>query len=118
MSLLPPPPAAITSKHVARALEWAWKLQNDGCPTVESAEVLTWPNLLVGMHPLEFAAVHDRSRAAAARASNPHLSLEAWLRQFGRASSTHHRNWARGCKRIAEGLNELRNVQNRRRACG
>jgi hypothetical protein len=118
MRLLPPPPEPVTSKDIARALEWAWKLHHDGCPTVESAAALTWPSMfLTGVHPLEFEAVHDRSRAALARKSNPHLSLAEWLDKFGRAASTHHRNWARGCQRIATGINELEG-RTRRAACG
>ena len=102
MGLLPPHPTAVTSKDVARAMEWAWTLKRQGKPlSDDGAAAITWVAIyLQTTYPLQAKAVLERSFAIRAE-----MSVEEWLRAFGRASSTHHRNWAKGCKRIAERIN-------------
>ena len=87
-----------TEAKVARALKAAWRSPRPLSP--DAAFALTWPSLYLGGHPREMIAVLERSKAAAAG-----LSMSEWLREFGRKSSTHHRNWKSGCQHIAESLN-------------
>jgi len=84
-------------------MEWAWTLKRDGKPlSDEGAAAINWVAVyLQTTYPLQAKAVLERSFAIRA-----HLKTEEYLREFGVASSTHHRNWAKGCKRIAERINE------------
>jgi len=102
MGLLPPHPTPLTSKDVGRAMEWAWTLKRQGKPlSPDGAAAITWVALyLQAKYPLEAKACLERSFAIRAE-----MSVEAYLAAFGRASSTHHRNWAKGLKRIAVRLN-------------
>jgi|SRR5688500_18546485 len=92
----------VTRFHVADALLAAFRchpMHRDAL----SAWVMTWPALYLAGHPLERAAVYDRGRAALTD-----LSLSEWLRAFERKERTHHRNWARGCERMAVAINTHR----------
>ena len=102
MPRLPPHPEPFTRHDVARALEWAWTYKRRGQPlTPNAAAVMAMPAIYLAGHPHELACVYDHAKAMMSG-----LSVRQWLKEMGRAQSTHARNWRTACERIAEAHNE------------